>query len=136
MPDKTITELSTLDINILSKEQYQELLESSEIDENALYLTPEGNESYDDLSHKPSINDVELSGDLSLNDIGAQAKLTPGSGIHISVDSEGRTVISSTGGGAANIIAGNGIVITDIPEGSVISLDSLILDCGTSTINV
>lgn len=83
------------------------------------------------------VNDSEFT---SLNQVSElletkQDVLTPGSGIDISTDSEGRTVISSTGGDA-NIIAGNGIVITDISEGSVISLDSLILDCGTSTINV
>lgn len=84
------------------------------------------------------VNDSEFT---SLNQVSElletkQDVLTPGSGIDISIDSEGRTVISSTGGGAANIIAGNGIVITDSSEGSVISLDFLILDCGTSTINV
>lgn len=83
------------------------------------------------------VNDSEFT---SLNQVSElletkQDVLTPGSGIDISTDSEGHTVISSTGGDA-NIIAGNGIVITDTSEGSVISLDSLILDCGTSTINV
>lgn len=83
------------------------------------------------------VNDSEFT---SLNQVSElletkQDVLTPGSGIDISTDSEGRTVISSTGGDA-NIIAGNGIVITDISEGSVISLDFLVLDCGTSTINV
>ena len=76
-------------------------------------------------------------------------------------DSEGNTIISSTGGAGdviwgdiigdinnqtdlINLIdskqdsltAGNGIIITKSGSTSIISLDSLVLDCGTSTINV
>jgi len=40
MPENDITELQTLDIYQLTESQYAELLESSEFDSNALYMTP------------------------------------------------------------------------------------------------
>lgn len=40
MPNTDITNLQTLDIHYLSKTQYNDLLESSELDENAIYMTP------------------------------------------------------------------------------------------------
>lgn len=44
MPENDITELQTLDIYQLTEDQYAELLESSEFDQNALYMTPASNE--------------------------------------------------------------------------------------------
>lgn len=43
MPENDITELQTLDIYQLTENQYAELLESSEFDQNALYMTPASN---------------------------------------------------------------------------------------------
>ena len=82
-----------------------------------------------------------------------------GQGIDIFLDSEGKVVISNTQTSAEwgnitgdindqtdlielidnskqDLIAGNGIVIEESSSGSIISLDYLVLDCGTSTINV
>lgn len=122
--------------------------------ENGLIST-----NYDILGNKPSINNVELSGNLSLDDLNIQQKLTSenaGEGISIYLDSEGNTIISNTNvsaewgniqGDITNqvdlidlldskqdiLTAGNGIDITN----NVISIaDVVIFDCGTSTITV
>lgn len=54
---------------------------------------------YNILTNKPSINNVELVGDLSLNDLNIQEKLTSenaGDGISITTTSDGKTIISNT----------------------------------------
>ena len=66
----TTTELQTLDINLLSKAQYDALVEAGTIDENALYFTPEEASSYSDLTDKPSINGVTLSGNKTTAELG------------------------------------------------------------------
>lgn len=43
MPENDITELQTLDIYQLTEDQYAELLESSEFNPDALYMTPASN---------------------------------------------------------------------------------------------
>lgn len=62
----TTTNLNTLVINYLTDEQYQEAVDAGTIDANALYLTPNsggsGVSSYNDLTDKPSIEGVTLSG--------------------------------------------------------------------------
>lgn len=40
MPENDITELQTLDIYQLTEEQYNDLVSSSELDPNAIYMTP------------------------------------------------------------------------------------------------
>lgn len=110
-----------------------------------------GNISSSELDIKTSdlINDEEF---LNYND------LVSGDGISIEKTSEG-IVISNTQTSAewgnitgniqdqtdlinlinskqSDLVAGNGIIIEDLSEGQRISLDSLILDCGTSVINV
>ena len=40
MPQKEVTNLTKLNIYEVTAEQYASLLESSEFDENAIYLTP------------------------------------------------------------------------------------------------
>ncbi len=119
--------------------------------ENGLIST-----NYNILDNKPSINNVELSGDLSLDDLNIQQKLTSenaGEGISITIDSEGNTIISNTNASvewgnirgdikdqtdlmgyidqhSGKYTAGRGIKITN----SQIAIDeTLILDCGTST---
>ena len=42
MPENDITELQTLDIYQLTEEQYNDLASSSELDPNAIYMTPAG----------------------------------------------------------------------------------------------
>lgn len=42
MPENDITELQTLDIYQLTEEQYNDLVSSSELDPNAIYMTPAG----------------------------------------------------------------------------------------------
>lgn len=110
---------------------------------------------YNILNHKPTINSVELSGDLNLSDLNIQEQLSSenaGTGISIYKNSEGKTIISNTNVSAewgniqGNILeqadlinyidehsavysAGKGIDITN----KTISIKDLILDCGTST---
>lgn len=125
---------------------------------NFIYYITNGLAStdYNLLENKPSINDIELEGDLTLEDLNIQEQLTSenaGDGIEIHVDQDGKTIISNTNLSAewGNIkgeiteqtdlidyidqhsgiyTAGNGINITD----NVISIkDFLIFDCGTST---
>ena len=68
---KTTTTLPTLDINLLTKAQYDALVEAGTVDENALYFTPgESVSSYNDLTEKPSINGVTLSGNKTSSDLG------------------------------------------------------------------
>lgn len=56
-----------------------------------------GTSDYSQLTNKPSINNVELSGNKSLADLGIQGTLTAGSGITIE-----NGVISASGGGGGN----------------------------------
>lgn len=42
MPENDVTELQTLDIYQLTEEQYNDLVSSSELDPNAIYMTPAG----------------------------------------------------------------------------------------------
>ena len=68
-----------------------------------------GTSNYEDLSNKPKINSVELSGSKSLDDLGIQGKLTPGSNISII-----NNVISATGGGGASVTnLTSDLVLTD-----------------------
>lgn len=92
-----------------------------------------GTTNYTELTNKPQINSVTLSGNKSLSDIGAQPTLTAGSNISISGNTISATdttytagqnitiqnnVISATGGGSS-YSAGDGILISN----NVISLD-------------
>lgn len=60
------TILDQFTINYLSEQQYQDAVDAGIIDPNALYLTPHsgggGVSSYNDLTDKPSIEGVTLSG--------------------------------------------------------------------------
>ena len=129
---------------------------------NTIISASNGTIDYNELINKPSINNVVLEGSLSLEDLGIQGELSSenaGQGIDIFLDSEGKVVISNTQTSAEwgnitgdindqtdlielidnskqDLIAGNGIVIEESSSGSIISLDYLVLDCGTSTINV
>lgn len=77
-----------------------------------------GTIDYEDLENKPQINSVELTGDVSLEDLGInlddkQDKLTPGENIEITEDG----VISSTGGSSEwGKITGNLEDQTDLQE--------------------
>lgn len=54
---------------------------------------------YNILTNKPSINNVELAGDLNLADLNIQEQLTSenaGDGISITTTSDGKTIISNT----------------------------------------
>lgn len=61
------TTLKKFVINYLTEQQYEDAVDAGVIDENALYLTPNhgggGVSSYNDLTDKPSIEGVVLSGD-------------------------------------------------------------------------
>lgn len=63
----TTTNLNKLVINYLTEQQFQDAVEAGTIDVNALYLTPSsgggGVSSYSDLTDKPSIEGVTLTGD-------------------------------------------------------------------------
>lgn len=66
--------------------------ENITIDGNVISATGGGTSDYEDLSHKPQINNVELVGNKTLAQLGAQPALTAGSNIAINND-----VISATG---------------------------------------
>jgi len=57
-----------------------------------------GTTNYNALRNKPKVNDIELSGNKSLDDLGVQKKLTAGD--NISIDADG--TISATGGGGGS----------------------------------
>ena len=58
-----------------------------------------GTSNYNQLNNKPQINEVTLSGNKSLDDLGIQKKLTAGD--NITIESDG--TISATGGGDASL---------------------------------
>ena len=64
-----------------------------------------GTSDYTDLSNKPSINNVTLSGNKSAHDLGLQGELTAGSGINIEND-----VISATGSSSGPKITLSGTI--------------------------
>lgn len=64
-----------------------------------------GSSDYTDLSNKPSINDVTLSGNKSAHDLGLQGELTAGTGINIEND-----VISATGSSSGPKITLSGTI--------------------------
>ena len=66
--------------------------ENITIDGNVISATGGGASDYEDLSHKPQINNVELVGNKTLAQLGAQPTLTAGSNIAIN-----NNVISATG---------------------------------------
>ena len=127
MPEdrKVITELQTLDINYLSKEKYEELIESSEIDPNALYITPDSDVEWTDISG--NIEDNQELVDY-IEEHGGKIQSISVNGVEQDVDSSGNIDLS-----IPDYIAGNGISIEQTSEGTNISIiNNLILDCGDS----
>lgn len=89
--------------------------------------------SYSDLSSKPSINNVTLSGNKSLSDLGiptTYAELSDKPSINGTTLSGNKTAAEL--GLQNELIAGNGISISN----QEISIADLIIDCGSSTVNV
>lgn len=62
-----------------------------------------GTSNYNDLTNKPKINSVELSGSKSLSDLGIQGTLTAGNGIDIT----GSTISADIGTTGTTVAAGN-----------------------------
>ena len=115
---------------------------------------------YNVLTNKPTINSVELEGNVTTNDLGLQDKLTQenaGTGISITTDSSGKTIISNTNvsaewgniqgdisdqaellnyidnhGGKIDSISVNGVEQA-IDSAKNVNIDLTVLDCGTST---
>lgn len=87
---KWVNSDQTIEIIEMSKAEFDEL-PSSEKNNGKTYFIPDaqgsegggGTSDYDDLNNKPSINNVELSGNKALSDLGIQEQLTVGDGIDI-----------------------------------------------------
>lgn len=87
---KWVNSDQTIEIIEMSKAEFDEL-PTSEKNNGKAYFIPDaqgsegggGTSDYDDLDNKPSINDVELSGNKALSDLGIQEQLTVGDGIDI-----------------------------------------------------
>lgn len=120
MPENDITELQTLDIYQLTESQYAELAESSELDPNAIYMTPASNAVTSVNGQIPSANgNVDLSSEFNAK----QDKLTAGLGISIEENSEGNTVISSTSTSTTYSFSSSYNAITVTPsEGTAMTL--------------
>lgn len=131
MPEdrKTIKELQTLDINYLSKAKYEELLESSEIDPDALYITPDSDIEWEDIG-----GDIEDNQELVdyINEHGGKIQSISVNGVEQDIDSSGNVDINIKAD--FDVEAGNGITISDTSESKVISIDEWVnFDCGDST---
>lgn len=87
---KWVNSDQTIEIIEMSKAEFDEL-PTSEKNNGKAYFIPDaqgsegggGTSDYDDLNNKPSINNVELSGNKALSDLGIQEQLTVGDGIDI-----------------------------------------------------
>lgn len=130
MPDKRITELQTLDINYLSKAKYEELLESSEIDPDALYITPDSDVEWEDIG-----GDVEDNQELVdyIEEHGGKIQSISVNGVEQDIDSSGNVNIDIESN--YDLEAGNGISIDIASESAkIISIEEWVcLDCGDST---
>ena len=70
---------------------------------NGQYVVGTGVDDYNELSGKPRINDIELKGNKTSDDLGLQQKLIEGENVTLLDNGDGTTTISAIGGGSSEL---------------------------------
>lgn len=129
----TTTELQTLDINLLSKEQYDALVEAGTINENALYLTPEESGSYSDLTITLSSNAESATGrvQVATNATATTSKLetTTITGVNGSVTAS--KAVPATNQTTATGVGSASTTNTDWLKGITVTGETLVIGAAT-----